>query len=151
MGHKIDFDFLENTNSIDSHSLGGSKRIANGVVESLCDRSSTYANLYINLKNKPDDRVKRVTAFIRDMDKTLTPINNMLKDNGLIVWVLGNRNVGGQRVLLDKILIELLEERNIHLVSKLIRRIPSKRMAAKNSVTATMSTESILVMRKDTL
>ena len=149
IGHEIDFDFTENTNTIDSHSLGGSKRIAKEVTESLCDRSNTFVNLYNELKSEPDDRIKRVTAFIRDIDKTLTPISNLLAENGLIVWVTGNRNVGGQRVLLDEILMELLEEHNIHLVSKLIRRIPSKRMAAKNSVADTMSMESILVMRKE--
>lgn len=148
IGHEINYDYLENTNSIDSHSLGGSKKIAGEFIELLCDRSTTYANLYNDLINEPKDRINRVTAFIRDIDKSLIPISSMLPVDGLIVWVLGNRSVGGQRIQLDDILIELLEEHNVHLVSKLARRIPSKRMATKNNMSETMSTESILIMRK---
>ena len=63
-------------------------------------------------------------------------------------WILGNRKVGGVRVPLDTILSELLAERRAVLLCSLSRQISSKRMALKNSHADTMSTESILVMRK---
>lgn len=65
-----------------------------------------------------------------------------------MVWTLGNRKVGGQRVPLDTILSELLAAHRASLLCRLTRRISSKRMAPKNNITDTMSTEAILVMRK---
>jgi hypothetical protein len=66
-----------------------------------------------------------------------------------MVWVLGNRKVGGQRVPLDKILVDLFKKHRVTVFCQLARKIPSKRMALKNSITDTMSDETILLMRKD--
>ena len=71
-----------------------------------------------------------------------------VRPGGLLVWTLGNRNVGGRRVPLDTILSELLESRNVTMLLKLGRRISSKRMAFKNNIADTMRSEAILVMRK---
>ena len=65
-----------------------------------------------------------------------------------MVWTLGNRKVGGKRVPLDRILSDLLQTYNSTLLCKLRRRISSKRMAPKNNIADTMSSETILVMRK---
>ena len=72
----------------------------------------------------------------------------MLKPGGMMVWVLGNRRVAGRIVPLDNILKEPLASRNFVLVTTIKRRIPSKRMAHRNSVAKTMLSESILVIRK---
>ena len=65
-----------------------------------------------------------------------------------MVWTLGNRKVGGKRVPLDRILADLLQAHQATLLCKLTRRISSKRMAPKNNIADTMSSETILVMRK---
>lgn len=97
----------------------------------------------------PKDRLNRVCAFLRDLNQSLPIVLNRLEKNGLMVWVLGNRKVGGKRVPLDKILTELFESYNTTLICRLVRSIPSKRMAIKNSLTQTMSKESIIVLRKN--
>ena len=141
-------DYLCSTHEIDTLSLGGRKKIFLKEKDSLSDRSPAFKRYLACLKNKPVNYSNRVTAFFRDLDHCLNPILNGLRPGGLMVWTLGNRKVGGKRVPLDTILSELLATHRTDLLCKLTRRISSKRMAPKNNIADTMSTEAILVMRK---
>jgi hypothetical protein len=49
---------------------------------------------------------------------------------------------------LDRILADLLQAHNVSVLCKLTRKISSKRMAPKNNIADTISSEKILVMRK---
>ena len=144
----VNGDYLCSTNEIDSRSLGGSKRLRAKDYEMISDRSASFRKYLESLKQEPTDRAKRVTAFIRDLDASLESILGYLRPGGLIVWILGNRKVGGKRVPLDSILTELLADRHVKVLATIKRRIPSKRMALRNNVTDTISAETILVMRK---
>lgn len=141
-------DYLRTTHEVDVRSLGGSKRIEKAECEALADRSLAFKHYIEMLQGQPADRAKRVIAFFRDLDACLEPILQGLRPGGLMVWILGNRKVGGRRVPLDSILAELMEAQQATLLCKLTRRISSKRMAPKNNIAETMSHESILVMRK---
>jgi len=141
-------DCLRTTHEIDARSLGGSRRTTQEEHAQLADRSPAYKRFVNRLKAMPSDRTTRVTSFFRDLDDCLGGILKGLHPGGLMVWTLGNRRVGGQRVPMDTILSELLSEHQTHLICKLSRHITSKRMAPKNNIADTMSTEAILVMRK---
>ena len=141
-------EYLTSTHEIDRRSLGGSKRLNEGTQRSLSSRSPSLARYLKRLADQPEDRARRVLAFFRDLDACLAPILNSLRPGGLLVWALGNRKVGGKRVPLDGVLSELLHAHSASLICRLRRRISSKRMARKNNVAETMSTETILVMRK---
>lgn len=141
-------NYLCSTNEIDFRSLGGSKRIKECDRQSLVDKSPTLKHYLKLLNGQPVDRANRVTAFFRDLYISLDPILNGLNTGGLIIWILGNRKVGGIRVPLDKILLELLTRERVIPICKLTRDIFSKRMALKNNIASTISTEAILVMRK---
>ena len=141
-------EYLRTTHEIDYRSLGGSRRIEDGIAEGLADQSKALCRLLDRLSDEPRDRAQRVTAFFRDLNKSLTTILATLRPGGLMVWVLGNRRVADKQVPLDRILTELLEAHGATQVAALKRRIHSKRMALKNSVAKTMSAETILVMRK---
>jgi len=143
-------DHLRSTHAIDAKSLGGSRRLKKEDRERLIDLSPSLGRYLEHLKDQPADRAGRVTAFFRDLDACLPPILGRLRKGGLMVWTLGNRKVGGERVPLDAILSELLAVHHARLLCKLNRRIPSKRMAIKNNIADTISTETILVMRKAT-
>jgi hypothetical protein len=145
---KIDASCLKSTLEIDSRSLGGNKRVTKEELESLQDRSSSFKRCIQELSGQPRDRTLRVAAFCRDLDNCLAPILKSLRPGGLMVWTLGNRKVGGKRVPLDYILAELIQLRHAAMLCKLMRRIPSKRMAIKNNIADTMSSETMLVMRK---
>jgi hypothetical protein len=144
----IDTDCLASTHEIDTRSLGGSKWVKKSEVDRIRDRSPAFANYIKSLGGQPRDRAIRVTAFFRDLDGCLDPILRGLRRGGLMVWTLGNRKVGGKRVPLDQILADLLRAHDAKLLCKLTRRISSKRMAPKNNIADTMSSETILVMRK---
>lgn len=144
----IDAHCLVSTHDIDTRSLGGSKRVKKEEADYIKDRSPSFRNYIGSLDGQPRDRALRVTAFFRDLDGCLCPILTGLRPGGLMVWTLGNRKVGGKRVPLDRILAELLQAHHATLLCKLTRRISSKRMAPKNNIADTMSSETILVMRK---
>lgn len=144
----IDHDYLASTYEIDSRSLGGSKRVRKHEEDFIRDRSPVFSDYIKSLDGQPRDRALRVTAFFRDLNSCLDPILKGLRRGGLMVWTLGNRKVGGARVPLDRILEDLLRANDATLLCKLTRRIPSKRMASKNNIADTMSSETILVMRK---
>lgn len=145
---KIDPDYLASTHEIDKRSLGGSKRVKKEEVDQIKDRSPAFREYIQSLDEQPPDRSLRVVAFFRDLDSCLCPILNGLRPGGLMVWTLGNRKVGGKRVPMDIILADLLQAHRATLLCKLKRRISSKRMAPKNNIADTMSSETILVMRK---
>jgi hypothetical protein len=64
-----------------------------------------------------------------------------------MIWVVGNRRIGGQLLPTDAILCELLHARKAKLIERIDRKIPTKRMALKNNITSTMNKEIILVFR----
>lgn len=146
-GHVNIEDALDSTHAIDSLCLGGSKRGALQVIDDLSECSETFYDLRQQLSSEPRERLTRVTSFFRDLNSTLDPILSSLCPEAAMIWVTGNRSVGGYRVPLDDILADLLVGRGCREVTRLERRIPSKRMAVRNSVSDTMTRESILVFR----
>lgn len=148
IGDGIDDVCLASTHEIDTRSLGGSKRVKKEEADHIKDRSPAFTSYINSLDGQPRDRALRVTAFFRDLDGCLDPILQGLRPGGLMVWTLGNRKVGGKRVPLDSILADLLQAHHAKMLCKLTRRISSKRMAPKNNIADTMSSETILVMRK---
>lgn len=148
IGDDVKADTLKTTHEIDRRSLGGSRRVTSESLEGVLKASPALGRLLKRLDEEPPDRAGRVASFVRDLWTSLTTIDAMLKPGGIMVWVLGNRRVAGRIVPLDNILKELLASRNFVLVTTIKRRIPSKRMAHRNSVAKTMLSESIVVIRK---
>jgi hypothetical protein len=141
-------DWIATTHRIDSRSLGGSRLVEPETIKMLSSLSPAFRRTIAKLKQAPKDRIKRVSSFCRDLNQTLPSILSSLRSGGYMIWTVGNRRVGGNAVPLDTILIELLEARGCTHVASASRRIPSKRMAVRNSVTTTMRHESVLILRK---
>ena len=139
--------FLRSTHEIDGRSLGGRTRDALDVLDGLRDASPHLASLLDCLKHKPIDRTIRVAAFCRDLHKSIGSIISSLRKDAYMIWVVGNRRVGGEEVNLAHILSDYLRAAGAREVTTLGREILSKRMAVKNSVSCTMKKESILVFR----
>jgi len=140
--------YLKSTHEIDRRSLGGSRRVKATDYGELLDRSPSLKSCLAYLDGEPADRASRVLSFFRDLDACLPPILDSLQPGGLMVWALGNRNVGNRRIPFDAILSELLCQNGVTVLCELSRRISSKRMALKNNIVETMTREAILVMRK---
>ena len=64
-----------------------------------------------------------------------------------MIWVVGNRTVGGIEIPTTAILRDYLEARGAVHVYTVDRKIPTKRMATKNSISDTMSKEKISIFR----
>ncbi len=146
---KVTADHLESTHEIDSRSLGGLRRNALKKTVDLRDVSPAFAATLDALVDEPLDRAARVAAFIGDLNASLDPILSLLRKHAYLIWTVGNRQVAKRPVPLDAILSELLASRKVLPVTNFRREIPTKRMALKNSVSATMGEEAILVFRKD--
>lgn len=141
-------DCLETAYAIDSKSLGGSKRNATAKAEPICEKSSTFRSLYDDLGKRSKEAQKKVASFIFDLDSCIEPLVTRLNDGGHMVWTLGNRTVANLTVPLDQILLELFAARGAFLPIQFERSIHSKRMAGRNSVSQTMTKETIIIMQK---
>jgi site-specific DNA-methyltransferase (cytosine-N4-specific) len=142
-------DWLRTTQEIDRRSLGG--RIPeelDPLVNQLAESSASYQTATNQLMELPKDRLSRVTTFSYDLNKTLGPIVQSMRNNAYLIWIVGNRHVGGIEIPTDQILVELLEHQNVELVTRVTRRILFRRMAARNQLASMMRQEHILVFRK---
>ena len=145
-----DSSYVCTTHEIDARSLGGSRKSALAEAEDLLEVSPSLKRTLRRLEDLPADRARRVAAFFRDLNKSLRPLLDALRSDAYMIWTIGNRNVGGEPVPTDAILDELLSTKGAHLVARINRRIPTKRMATRNAIASTMRGETILVFRKRT-
>jgi hypothetical protein len=143
-------DYLRTTYEIDNRSLGGSRR--RGALEkmyaSVLGRSKSLRDTIQALASEPRDRAGRVLAFVNDLDAALESAAASVRSNGYLLWTLGNRRVGNREVPLHRILKELLLGYDCDFVASIDRRIPTKRMASRNSVAETIKHERVLILRK---
>ena len=143
-----DADCLRTAYEIDRRSLGGRRRNALRQVEELVKISPSLKKTLCRLEELPPDRRSRVAAFVRDLDASLDVATAALRAKGYMIWTIGNRCIGGEPVPTDGILEELLSAKGVHRVARVERKIPSKRMATRNSIASTMRGEATLVFRK---
>ena len=145
---KINTTLLNNQNSIDTNSLGGSLKDSDKKSVSITEASIRFKNCADSIAKINPNSVKKLTSFIYDLNEALIPITAAMAKNGYMVWTLGNRRIANIEVPLDSILRELSEYHNCQFVHHIEREIPSKRMASKNNKVNTMTKETILIMRK---
>ena len=150
--HDIDDDadssYLRSTYEIDARSLGGSRKNAVREVEYLLAVSPSLRNTLRRLEKLPADRAGRVAAFCRDLHESLRSSYDALRSNAYMIWTIGNRRVGGETVPTDAILEEFITAKGGRIVTRVNRKIPSKRMATRNAIASTMRGEAILVFKK---
>jgi len=144
----FDSSWISSIYEIDRRSLGGITAKAFKETVELRELSNTFAQTLDALKDNPKDRVSRVAAVCRDLNRCLEPILAKLKPNAYMIWTIGNRRVGNKPVRMDDILAELLKAKGATEIHRIPRKIPSKRMAIKNNFAQTMSDETILIMKK---
>jgi hypothetical protein len=147
ISESIDPEMIRTAYEIDSRSLGGVRKYALDRAHGLMQVSPSIKAILRQLEGQPRDRAARVAAFCVDLDRSLERIHESMKHGALMVWITGNRRVGGLSVPLDDILVELLEARGATFLHRIRRRIPSKRMATRNNVSTTMREENIQILR----
>ena len=147
---RIGEDWLKTSTYIDRISLGGStsKKIDIKIKKNLFNISPSLKNVINELENDHKDKTYKIINYYEDLRKSLKNCLSVLRINGYMVWTVGNRNVGGISIPLDKIMIEILEYYGSAFILKLDRDICNKRMANRNESSDTMTKEEILIMRK---
>jgi hypothetical protein len=142
-------DWLRTTQEIDRRSLGGRTHIKlEPEMAHLAERSAAYQTTIKKLVSLPQDRPVRVTSFLSDLNNTLDPIVEIMRPNAYLIWIVGNRHVGGEQIPTDKVVEELLELQSVNLIKRFSRQILYRRMASRNQRASMMRQEHILVFRK---
>lgn len=143
----LDRELLSTIYTVDSRSLGGSRRNAAERGDALCHRYESVRS-FVSGMPKDADAFKRFASFFSDLEESVETVTNATKLSGYQSWTIGNRHLGGRRVPMEKILSEMLDYRGVRAIGQIRRNICSKKMAPRNSVAPTMSTETILLGRK---
>jgi DNA modification methylase len=95
--------------------------------------------------------------FLSDYQNSINNVSKVVKNNGIVCYVVGNRRVKDVQIPLDYITVEFFENNGFEHLNTFVRRIPNKRMPSKNSpsnkageLASTMVNEYIVVLKKRT-
>jgi hypothetical protein len=144
----VDAKLIANTHSTDTASLGGTLRGANEKADSLGDRYTSAAGFLGELQNEVNGK-KRFASFFYDLDKSIDGIVETTKHGAVHAWTIANRRICGLEAPMVPMMKEMLEVRGMRTVGTISRGIHFKKMASRNALTTTMTTETILLARKD--
>ncbi len=107
------------------------------------------------ISEKNNKRAKEVSSFYEDLTNSINNVSKLVKSNGLICYVVGNRRVNGICLPTDLAVQNFFEDNNFTHINTFHREIPNKRMPLRNSPTnkigetqKTMDREYIIVLRK---
>jgi tRNA G10 N-methylase Trm11 len=147
---RVSKECLRTTYEIDNLSLGGRlpHRVVRQTVKEILKASPSLARLIGKIPREPADRRRRILTFVQDMDASLKAIAGAANSNAYLVFTLGNRRVANKSVPLDCIVGELLRHYRVKQILSITRKIPSKRMATRNSIASTIRKEQIAIFRK---
>ncbi len=141
---------FEENNGVDKRSMGGERRkiMKNFDFKPLDDAIS---KIYKISKSRAYD----VVSFYIDYEKSIKNVSKVVKDGGIVAYVVGNRRVKGVEIPNDEITKEFFERKGFKHLKTIIRAIPSKRMPKKNSPSnvvgatdVTMNYEYIVILQK---
>ncbi len=142
---------IEYANQIDKKLMGGK-------------RKKDYCTFDIKLLDKAikqiyeidNNRAGDVISFYVDLEKSINNISLIIKKNGYVCYVVGNRKVKSTVLPTDDAIVRMFEKNNFRHIETIIRNIPNKRMPSQNSPTniagkldTTMTHEYIVVMQKN--
>ena len=142
---------FENSEKVDSNLMGG--KIMKGVIKFNFKKLD---NAIETIRVKDKRRAMQVCSFYNDLEKSIKNIALLVKSNGYVCYVIGNRIVKGIKLPTHEVVIDFYRKSGFTHIDTFIREIPNKRMPLKNSPSnikglteSTMLHEYIIVMRKN--
>jgi hypothetical protein len=140
---------LATSKTLDTNSLGGSKRFDGARLSDASCRSDTLSRLLCELIAHRDGWT-RVASFFADLNDAWKAAIEHTAPDAHFVITLGNRTVARRHVDTVTIVRELLETHGLLHLGCVKRRIAKgKRLAPKNSYAAsTIAAETVLIMRR---
>lgn len=134
---------------VDSNLMGGT--IKNKVVINI----KSAQDQLDKIKSIDPKRFLEVNAFLFDYYQSISNVAKVIKENGRICYVVGNRTVKKINIPLDYITVDFFKEFGFELENITVRNIPNKKMPKQNSPTnkpgeivSTMNHEFIVIMKK---
>jgi hypothetical protein len=145
----LPLDVASGAYDIDNRSLGGRRtRKLESRRSQIAEFGPEIARYSKSLAAISRDGSSRFVNFVYDLRRALKHAANRCRENGNIILTLGDRNIAGTVCPLSDICAELLGSFDLKEFFRITRRIPSKRMAGKNSHSATITQEHISIFRK---
>jgi len=144
---KFDDTLLKSTHATDTASLGGSMCNALQRGEIACGRYQAY-KAAVHCLSKNIDGQKRFAAFAADLHDSVSQLSANTKPSAFHIWTVGERRVGGIKMPLTDLLIEILEAHSIRWIHTANRRIISKKMPSRNTLSDTMISEQLVIASK---
>lgn len=135
---------------IDNQSLGGRRTRQSKVLAAQLKSFGPATRRMITALGRSDgDGLSRFVHFIRDLDRAVHAISANASANCHMIWTLGHRWINGVKCPLTDIVSELCQRRKAVEVARIHRRIPTKRIPSKNSVSKTINEEFILILHSE--
>ena len=144
------YDYVKTTQEIDRRSLGGQtkKKEIMAAIATLYAKTPALKSFVDSVPADEKDKYYKTLSFIADFDQSLEKIVASMKDDAFYIWTIGNRFVGNREIPNDKVLIELMESREIELFERAERQILNKKQSKRNNYSKTMEKEHILIFHK---
>ena len=145
---------FNNPKKLDSMLMGGKKakesfRFGFQLLDNILDK------IRQNDRNTGKTRELEVVSFYKDYKSSINNISKVVKKNGIVCYVVGNRRVNDMELPTDEITKFFFEENGFKHIETIVRNIPNKRMPLKTSpsnqsgkTVRTMKQEYIVVMKK---
>lgn len=145
---------FNNPKKLDSMLMGGKKakesfRFGFQLLDNILDK------IRQNDRNTGKTRELEVVSFYKDYKSSINNISKVVKKNGIVCYVVGNRRVNNIELPTDEITKFFFEENGFKHIETIVRNIPNKRMPLKTSpsnqsgkTVRTMKQEYIVVMKK---
>ena len=145
---------FNNPEKLDSMLMGGKKskesfRFGFQLLDNILDK------IRQNDKNTGKTRELEVISFYKDYKSSINNISKVVKKNGIVCYVVGNRRVNDMELPTDEITKFFFEENGFKHIETIVRNISNKRIPLKTSpsnksgkIVKTMKQEYIVVMKK---
>ena len=87
------------------------------------------------IKSLDTKRYLEVISFLNDYNNSIFHVSKVMKQGGIVCYVVGNRTVKGIQIPLDYFTAEMFETNGFRHINTIVREIPNKRMPLKTSPT----------------
>lgn len=146
---EVDPELLASSKSLDTASLGGSRRLNLDRLAETAARSESLSRTLGSLAGRREPW-QRVAAFFCDLDAAWARVLDMCSPEAHLIVTVGDRTVAGRPVPSGAIMLQLLESRGVRLCASLDRPImKNRRLAPSNKYAAsTIASERVLVMQR---
>ena len=146
--NSVPADLIAASKTLDTRSLGGSRRLDHERVALAASRSPTLAASLKRLVDRTEPW-SRVAAFFSDMAHAWGRVIPMTQPDAHLVLTIGDRTVSGLPIPTTRIVEELLSNLGLRTVARWERTIQGKRLAPRNTYAAnTINDEAVVIMQR---